>query len=132
MSEMHRHSLANAARPAVRVLRLRHGRIPPCSLRVGAKLIITGKEIDARIDAFPDLNLREKADPGLAERHYHPGRMQLYGIGEFVKKTPPPPDPPFHVRLWRVMPLSVRRQFHPALRRIRRRIIHARRRLRRR
>jgi hypothetical protein len=96
---------------------------------VGAKLVIRGREIDERIDEFGDLNLREKAGPGLAERHYHPGRMQLYGVGEFAKKTPPPPDPAFHVRLWRVMPQGVRRKFHPPLRRIRRRVIHARRRL---
>ena len=99
---------------------------------VGAKLVITGEEIDARIDAFPDLDLREKAEPGLAERQYHPGRMQLYGIGELAKKMPTPPDPPFHVRLWRVMPQNVRRQCNPALRKLRRRVIHARRRLRRR
>jgi len=126
MSEMHRHSLTK-----------RLGRLsefygydmsdPAVLAPVGANLVIRGTEIDARIDAFADLNLREKADPGLAERHYHPGRMQLHGIGEFVKKSPPPPDPPFHVRLWRLMPLSVRRQFHPRLRRIRRRVIHARR-----
>jgi sulfotransferase family protein len=99
---------------------------------VGAGLIIHGGEIAERIDEFADLNLRERAGPGLAERHYHPGRMQLHGVGDFAKKTPPPPEPPFHVRVWRVMPVSVRRQFHPKLTRIRRRVIHARRRLRRR
>jgi hypothetical protein len=98
----------------------------------GGRLLITGRDVDKRIDAFPDLELRKKPEPGLAERQYHPGRMQLQGIGEFVKKTAPPPDPPFHVRLWRVMPQGVRRQFHPGLRRLRRRLIHARRRLRRR
>jgi hypothetical protein len=131
MSEMHRRSLT-----------ARLGRLseffgydmtdPAVLAPVGGKLVISGREIDKRIDAFPDLGLREKAEPGLAERHYHPGRMQLQGIGEFVKKTPPPPDPPFHVRLWRVLPLTVRREFHPGLRRLRRRVIHARRRLRRR
>jgi len=99
---------------------------------VGAGLIIHGGEIAERIDEFDDLNLRERAGPGLAERHYHPGRMQLHGVGDFAKKTPPPPEPPFHVRVWRVMPVSVRRQFHPKLTRIRRRVIHARRMLRRR
>ena len=131
MSEMHLRSLAK-----------RLGRLsefygydmkdPAVLAPVGAKLIITGEEIDARIDAFPDLNLRDKAEPGLAERHYHPGRMQLHGIGELAKKMPPAPEPPFHVRVWRVMPQTVRRQFNPALRRLRRRVIHARRRLRRR
>jgi hypothetical protein len=95
------------------------------------RLLIHGREIAARIDAFPDLDLREKGEPGLAERHYHPGRMQLHGIGEFVKKAPPPPEPPFHVRLWRVLPLPVRRRFHPLGRRLRRRLRDLRRRRRR-
>lgn len=131
MSEHHRRSLTT-----------RMGRLaeffgydmndPAVLAPVGAALIVHGGEIARRIDEFPDLNLRERAGPGLAERHYHPGRMQLHGVGEFAKKSPPPPEPPFHVRVWRVMPLSVRRQFHPKLTRIRRRVIHARRRLRRR
>jgi hypothetical protein len=133
MSETHRRSLAT-----------RLGRLseffgydmsdPAVLAPVGPdeSLLIRGADIDRRIDAFPDLELRKKADPGLAERHYHPGRMQLHGVGEFVKKTPPPPEPPFHVRLWRLMPLGVRRQFHPFLTRLRRRMIRARRRRRKR
>jgi hypothetical protein len=95
------------------------------------RLLIHGADVAARMAAYADLGLEEKAEPGLAERHYHPGRMQLHGIGEFVKKAPPPPEPPFHVRLWRVLPLPVRRQFHPQGRRVRRRIRNLRRRLRR-
>jgi hypothetical protein len=132
MSEIHRRALADrlgrlseffgydAADPAV---------LAP----VGADgaLLIRGAGIDARIDAYPDLNLRDRGEPGLAERHYHPGRMQLHGVGEFAKKAPPPPDPPFTVRLWRVLPLGVRREFHPLGRRLRRRLRTLRRRLRR-
>ncbi len=130
MSELHRRSLAT-----------RLGRLseffgyamndPAVLAPVGDRLVIPGTVIDARIDEFPDLDLRKKAEPGLAERHYHPARMQLHGIGEFVKKAPPPPDPPFHVRLWRTLPLPVRRQFHPLGRRLRRRIRALRRRRRR-
>jgi hypothetical protein len=100
-------------------------------LRGDGKLLIRGSDIAARMEDFPDLELQEKAEPGLAERHYHPGRMQLHGIGEFVKKAAPPPEPPFHVRLWRVLPLPVRQQFHPLGRRLRRRYKYLRRRLRR-
>jgi hypothetical protein len=100
-------------------------------LRGDGKLLIRGSDIAARMEAFPDLRLEEKAEPGLAERHYHPGRMQLHGIGEFVKKAAPPPEPPFHVRLWRVLPLAVRLQFHPLGRRLWRRYRYLRRRLRR-
>jgi sulfotransferase family protein len=95
------------------------------------RFLIYGREIDDRINEFPDLNLREKGEPGLAERHYHPGRMQLYGVGDFAKKMPPPPEPPFHVRLWRLLPQSVRRRFYSPARRIRGRVIRARRQRRR-
>jgi hypothetical protein len=101
------------------------------ALRPDGGLLIGGADIDARMDAYPDLNLRERAEPGLAERQYHPGRVQLHGVGEFIKKAPPPPDPPFTVRLWRVLPLGVRLRFHPLGRRLRRRLRSLRRRRRR-
>jgi hypothetical protein len=97
-------------------------------LREDGTLLIRGADVAERMRAYPDLALEKKADPGLAERHYHPGRMQLHGIGEFVKKAPPPPEPPFTVRLWRVLPLRVRRELHPLGRRLRRRIRSVRRR----
>jgi hypothetical protein len=100
-------------------------------LSANGGLLFHGPDVAARMQAFPDLRLDEKAEPGLAERHFHPGRMQLHGVGEFVKKAPPPPEPPFHVRLWRVLPLPVRRHFHPFGRRMRRRIRDVRRRRRR-
>jgi hypothetical protein len=100
-------------------------------LREDGKLLIRGSDVAARMEAYPDLRLDEKAEPGLAERHYHPGRMQLHGIGEFVKKAPPRPEPPFLVRAWHLLPLSARRQFSPRLRRIRGRVLRARRRRRR-
>jgi hypothetical protein len=100
-------------------------------LRADGALLIHGADVAARMEAFPDLELETKAEPGLAERQYHPGRMQLYGIGELAKKAPPPPDPPFTVRLWRVLPLSVRRELHPLGRRLRRTARRVRKRLRR-
>ena len=100
-------------------------------LRDDGKLLIRGSDVAARLAAYPDLKLEEKAEPGLAERHYHPGRMQLHGIGEFVKKAPPPPEPPLNVRLFRVLPLGVRQRLHPLGRRLRRRTRNLRRRLRR-
>jgi hypothetical protein len=100
-------------------------------LRDDDSLLIHGADVAARIEAYPDLGLEERLEPMLAERHYHPGRIALHGIGDFVKKAPPPPDPPFTVRLWRVLPLGVRRQLHPFGRRMRRRIRNVRRRLRR-
>jgi sulfotransferase family protein len=132
MNELHRRSLAS-----------RIGRLTEffgydmddpavlAPLRDDGRLLIAGADIDARIDAYPDLDLREKGEPGLAERHYHPGRVQLHGIGEFARKAAPPPEPPFHVRLWRVLPLPVRQRFHPLGRRLRRRLRNLRRRLRR-
>jgi hypothetical protein len=100
-------------------------------LREDGKLLIQGADVAARMQAYADLELQKKAEPGLAERHYHPGRMQLHGIGEFAKKAPPPPEPPFLVRLWRVLPTSVRRELHPFGRRLRRVYRRLRKRLRR-
>ena len=79
----------------------------------------------------PDPGRIASADKNLAERYYHPGRMQLHGVGEFAKKAPPPPDPPFVVRLWRVLPLPVRQELHPFSRRVWRRYHKLRKRLRR-
>jgi hypothetical protein len=98
---------------------------------VGEGLVIRGAEIAARMQSYPDLELGKKGEPGLAERQYHPGRMQLHGIGEFRKKAPPPPEPPWHVRAWRVLPHRFRQRLHPVGRRARRRVRDVRRRLRR-
>jgi len=100
-------------------------------LRDDGRLLIRGSDIAARTAAHPELGLEEKSEPNLAERYYHPGRMQLHGVGEFAKKAPPPPDPPFVVRLWRVLPLPVRQELHPFSRRVWRRYHKLRKRLRR-
>jgi len=89
-------------------------------LRDDGRLLIRGADIGARIDAYPDLRLREKGEPGLAERYYHPGRVQLQGVGGFVVRKPVAPEPPFTVRLWRVLPLAARRRLYPHGRRLRR------------
>ena len=57
------------------------------SLSADGTLLIRGTDIDARIDEFPDLDLRAEPEPPLAERFYHPGRMQLHSVLE--PKTPP-------------------------------------------
>jgi Sulfotransferase family len=93
------------------------------------RVLILGTDIDARVERFPDLDLRTKLEPNLAERHYHPGRMQLHAVGAFATKAPPPPEPPFSVRLWRVMPQRVRRRLNPYGRKLRRRKRDLRRRL---
>jgi Sulfotransferase family len=100
-------------------------------LRDDGKLLIRGADIAARTADYPDLELEERLEPMLAERQYHPGRIALHGIGEFIKKSPPPPDPPFLVRLWKVLPMTVRRELHPFGRRVRHTYRRLRKRLRR-
>ena len=131
MSHAHRHSLTT-----------RLGRLsefygydmndPAVLAPVGAKLVITGEEIDARIDAFPHLDLSREGRAGTRRTPIPPGPHAALRHRRAGQEMPTPPDPPFHVRLWRVMPQNVRRQCNPALRKLRRRVIHARRRLRRR
>jgi hypothetical protein len=90
-------------------------------------LLIRGGDIEARIDRFPDLELRTEPDPPLAERFYHPGRMQLHRVGEprpprepAPRKPDPLPDP--LVRAWRLLPPGARRRVRPLVRRTLRRV----------
>ena len=49
-------------------------------LGANGSLLAAGAEIDARIERFPDLDLRTQPEIPLAERFYHPGRMQLHAV----------------------------------------------------
>ena len=49
-------------------------------LGANGSLLAAGAEIDARIEQFPDLDLRTRPEIPLAERFYHPGRVQLHAV----------------------------------------------------
>jgi Sulfotransferase family len=96
------------------------------SLSTDGRLLIRGSDIEARIDEFPDLDLRAEPDPPLAERFYHPGRMQLHSVLE--PKTPSQAqetEPGVLVRAWRVLPRGARKRLHPLGRRVVRRFRRA-------
>jgi hypothetical protein len=83
--------------------------------------VIAGERIDARIEQFPDLDLRTRPEVPLAERFYHPGRMQLHEVPETPPpKPPPPPEPPLPVRVWHLVPRRARQRVAPLVRRLRR------------
>ena len=104
-------------------------------LRDDGGLLIGGRDIDARIDAFGDLGPREEPEWPLAESFYHPGKMQLHRV---VEPAPRPESaaaatrrgrPEVLVRAWRVLPPGARRRLRPlagrslrAVRRARRRV----------
>jgi hypothetical protein len=76
-------------------------------------LLISGADVDARIDEFADLNLREKGEPSLAERFYNPRRIQLRAVGELAAQAGPPPELPVIVRIWHVLPYRTRLRLRP-------------------
>jgi hypothetical protein len=88
---------------------------------LAAGMLIRGTDLDARIDRFPDLDLRAEPEPPIAERFYHPGKMQLHYVEAAPSKPAPVPEPPIHVRAWRVLPRRARRRLRPLARRLRRR-----------
>ena len=93
---------------------------PVDSLAAGGGLVAGGADIDARIDRFPDLDLRTPVEVPLRDRIYHPGRIQIYERTDPPKKLRPPPEPRLAVRVWRVLPANARRRLAPRLRRLKR------------
>jgi hypothetical protein len=79
-------------------------------------LLVLGTDVDARIDAFADLDLRAETEAPIAERFYHPGKMQLH---EVVEPAPQPPAPPPGTlrRAWRRLPRGARRRIGRLVRR---------------
>jgi hypothetical protein len=72
-------------------------------------LVVRGTDVDARIDAFADLDLRAETEPPIAERFYHPGKMQLAPVIEPAPKPPAPPPTGLR-RAWRRLPPGLRRR----------------------
>jgi hypothetical protein len=91
-------------------------------LAANGALLIRGADVDARIDAFPDLDLRAEPETPLAEGFYHPGRMQLHRVGEPSARKPDPPRGAL-VRAWRLAPRRLRRRLRPLVRRAVRRAL---------
>jgi hypothetical protein len=55
---------------------------------LGASLLVTGAELDARIDRAPQLDLRMQMPVPRAERFYHPRDVKLVPKGEKPKTAP--------------------------------------------
>ncbi len=77
-------------------------------LRPGA-LVAGGADVDGRIDAFPDLDLRAKPEWPMAEGFWHPGKVQLHSV--VIPPAPvsaPAQLPGPLLRAWRRIPLRAR------------------------
>ena len=90
-------------------------------------LLIPGTDVDARIDEFPDLDLRARNEPGPHDRLYEPWALKLLGRAEFERMLESP-EPPLSVRLWHVLPRAARRHLQPFAR-LAKRALRARRKL---
>ena len=94
-------------------------------LAANGGMVVHGADVDRRIDAFPDLNLRADPERPIAERWYHPGKMQLYSVADGLPTAPPKAqerEPHVLVRAWRVLPRGARARLHPIARRAVRRV----------
>jgi hypothetical protein len=94
---------------------------PAVLMPIGANgsRLIAGAQVDERIEQFGELDLRIQPEIPLAERFYHPGRMQLHEVPKTPPpKPPPPPEPPLRVRVWHVLPRRVRGRVAPLRQRL--------------
>jgi hypothetical protein len=92
------------------------------ALAADGGMLIRGTDLDARIDRFADLDLRAEPEPPIAERFWHPGKMQLHYVDHPPATAPKPAperEPPVHVRAWHVLPRGARRRLRPIVRRLR-------------
>jgi hypothetical protein len=90
-------------------------------------LVIPGAAVDARIEAFADLDLRSKGEPALAERMFDPRRIQLHGVGDLAGTARAPEEAPLLARIWHVLPRRTRRRLKPLSRWAKRRLVRLRR-----
>jgi hypothetical protein len=86
------------------------------------RLVITGDEIAARIEQFPDLDLLTPVEKPVGDRFYRPGKVVLRLPADSPRAPDVQPDPPLRIRLWLVLPRSARARLRPAIRRMRRAI----------
>jgi hypothetical protein len=90
-------------------------------LRADGAPLIRGADVEARIDRFPDLDLREPVEVPVPDRLYHPGKLQLRE--KPVAPAEPEPEPRALVRAWHVLPRGSREKLHPLVRRLMRKPI---------
>jgi len=96
-------------------------------LRSDGAPLIGGADIDARIDAFPHLDLRTQVEVPAAELYYHPARLRLAPVGAAAAPAPAPApaERPRRTprraakRIVRRLPRPVRRRLSRAARRLR-------------
>ena len=91
-------------------------------LHEGSGFLISGAEVDARIDRFPKLDLRTQGPVPLADRFLHPREIQPQR-----KEGPAAPAASQEpggvaVTVWRRLPRGVRRRLVPAVRRLKERM----------
>ena len=92
-------------------------------LREGS-LVAGGQDLDARIEQFPELELRRQRAIPVADRFYDPRKTKVRTV-EALAAMERREAPPLHRRavlaVWRRTPVAVRRRVRPLARRLRRR-----------
>jgi hypothetical protein len=93
-------------------------------LREGA-LIAGGEDIDARIDLYPELELRRQRNVPVADRFYDPRKSKvrsLEALAELERREAPSLPRQAVLAVWRRTPPRVRKRVRPLARRVRRRL----------
>lgn len=96
-------------------------------LREGA-LIAGGEDIEARIDAFPELDVRRQRTVPVADRFYDPRKTKVRSVealAELERREAPSLPRRALLAAWRRTPPRVRARVRPLARRLRRRLTAA-------
>jgi hypothetical protein len=92
-------------------------------LREGA-LIAGGEDLEARIDAFPELDVRRRRTVPVADRFYDPRKTKVRSVealAELERREAPSLPRRAALSVWRRTPVRVRARVRPLARRLRRR-----------
>jgi hypothetical protein len=96
-------------------------------LREGS-LLADGRDLDARIEMFPELELRRQRAVPVADRFYDPRKTKVKSVealAELEKREVPPVHRRALIAVWRRTPHRVRSRLRPLARRLRRRLTAA-------
>ena len=92
-------------------------------LREGS-LLASGEDVDARIEEFPELDLRRQRAVPVADRFFDPRKVKVRSVdalAELERKPPPHAARRVAVAVWRRVPARVQARIRPLARRLRRR-----------
>ncbi len=82
--------------------------LPVAPLAASGRVVVLGAEVDARIDAFPDLELRTQPQVPIYEREFDPREVMVITREQFAHLTRPRGLRAVGVRLARRLPMGTR------------------------